>query len=68
PSHWHIGMPYVMAYDVRPLLSLKEKAQILQDAVRHKHILLFEHDPLAAAGTVTPDSKGRLVLDKMVEL
>lgn len=68
PSRWHIGMPYVMAYDVRPLLSLKEKAQILQDAVRHKHILLFEHDPLAAAGTVTPDSKGRLVLDKMVEL
>lgn len=64
PSRWHIGLPYVMAYDVRPLVTLKEKAQILRDAVRHKHILLFEHDPQADAGTITIDPKGRYILEK----
>lgn len=68
PSRWHVGMPYIMAYDVRPLLTLKEKAQILRDAVRHKHILMFEHDPMAAAGTIALDDKGRFVLEKVVEL
>lgn len=68
PSRWHVGMPYIMAYDVRPLLTLKEKAQILRDAVRHKHILMFEHDPMAAAGTIALDDRGRFVLEKVVEL
>lgn len=68
PSRWHIGMPYIMAYDVRPLLTLKEKAQILRDAVRHKQVLLFEHDPLTTAGTIILDAKGRFVLEKEVEL
>ncbi len=68
PSRWHVGMPYIMAYDVRPLLTLKEKAQILQDAARHKHILMYEHDPMAAAGTIALDDKGRFVLEKVVEL
>jgi len=68
PSQWHIGLPYIMAYDVRPLLSMKEKAQILRDAVRHKHILMFEHDPHTAAGTVIRDAKGRFVLERSYEL
>lgn len=68
PSRWHVGMPYIMAYDVRPLLTLKEKAQILRDAARHKHILMFEHDPMAAAGTIALDDRGRFVLEKVVEL
>ena len=68
PSRWHVGMPYIMAYDVRPLLTLKEKAQILRDAVRHKQVLLFEHDPLTTAGTIILDAKGRFVLEKEVEL
>lgn len=65
PSQWHIGLPYVMAYDVRPLVTLKEKAQILRDAVRYKHILMFEHDPFAAAGTIRQDDRGRFVLEKV---
>ena len=68
PSQWHIGMPYVMAYDVRPLFSLKEKGQLLKKAVKSGHILFFEHDPIAEAGRVKYDENGRIVPDKIGNL
>ena len=64
PSQWHIGTPYVMAYDVRPLQTMKEKALMLDEAVRKKQILFFEHDPIAECGTVRREMNGRIVLDK----
>lgn len=45
PSHGHIPIPYVMAYDVRPLTSMGEKHAFLTEALRHDYILFFEHDP-----------------------
>jgi len=65
PSQWHIGMPYVMAYDVRPLVTLKEKVKMLDEAVRRRFILFFEHDPVAECGTVRKDEAGRVMLDKV---
>lgn len=44
PSVGHIPLPYVMGYDVRPLLTLEEKAWVLQDAVDQKFKIFFEHD------------------------
>lgn len=64
PSQWHIGMPYVMAYDIRPLQTLKEKRKLLERAVKRKQILFFEHDPAAECGVIKTDEKGRLALDK----
>ncbi len=68
PAQFHIPMPYVMAYDVRPLITLKEKEKFLADAVQKKQVLFFEHDPLAECGTVRRDEKGRIVLEKTGEL
>jgi glyoxylase-like metal-dependent hydrolase (beta-lactamase superfamily II) len=65
PSRWHVGMPYVMAYDIRPLETLKEKAAMLDEAVRERFILFFEHDPGAECGTVRQDESGRIVLDRV---
>lgn len=64
PSQWHIGMPYVMAYDIRPLQTLKEKKALLERAVQKKQILFFEHDPAAECGVIRVSDNGRLVLDK----
>lgn len=64
PSQWHIPMPYVMAYDVRPLLTLKEKARMLDEAARRGIALFFEHDPLAECGRVRREASGRIVLDR----
>lgn len=46
PSAGHIPLPYVMAYDTRPLLTLQEKERILAQAVAEDWVLFFEHDPI----------------------
>jgi glyoxylase-like metal-dependent hydrolase (beta-lactamase superfamily II) len=67
PSSHHIGMPYVMSFDVRPLETLKEKARILEEAVAENHLLAFEHDPDIACATVKRDDRGRIVVDRTFE-
>lgn len=44
PSVAHIPIPYVMAYDTRPLLTLDEKNSFLKEACEKDYILFFEHD------------------------
>ncbi len=64
PSRWHVGLPYVMAYDVRPLLTLEEKARLLSEAAQRDYVLFFEHDPEVEAATVTLRPDGRFVLER----
>ncbi|MBL4654965.1 MAG: MBL fold metallo-hydrolase [Bacteroidia bacterium] len=44
PSVGHIPIPYIMAYDVRPLETLKEKTSFLNNALENDYVLFFEHD------------------------
>jgi glyoxylase-like metal-dependent hydrolase (beta-lactamase superfamily II) len=44
PSAGHIPIPYIMAYDMQPLLSLQEKKLFLKEAIENDYILFFEHD------------------------
>jgi glyoxylase-like metal-dependent hydrolase (beta-lactamase superfamily II) len=46
PSVGHIPVPYVMAYDMQPLVTLQEKKVFLERAVKENFILFFEHDKL----------------------
>lgn len=64
PSPGHIGLPYVMSYDVRPLTTIKEKEYILEQAEKNKWILFFEHAPKTEACTVKKNEKGRIVVDQ----
>ncbi len=66
PSQYHIGMPYVMSYDVRPLITLEEKERILNDGVKNGDILLFEHDPKTSGATVKQDERGRIIADVLI--
>ena len=45
PSVAHIPIPYVMAYDTRPLETLVEKKSFLTEALEKEFVLFFEHDP-----------------------
>ncbi len=63
PSSYHIGLPYVMAYDLRPLVTLQEKERLLGEAVEGGFELIFEHDPVVISGTLRQDERGRIVLD-----
>ncbi len=64
PSAAHVPLPWVMSYDVRPLLTMQEKAQLLQRAADENWILVFEHDPLIEAATVESTEKGIRIRDK----
>ena len=44
PTAGHIPIPYVMGYDVRPLTTMKEKADFLSLAVDKDFLLFMEHD------------------------
>jgi glyoxylase-like metal-dependent hydrolase (beta-lactamase superfamily II) len=68
PSVHHIGMPYVMAYDIRPLDSLQEKEQILNLLVENNGIIIFEHDSQHECATVIKDEKGRIKADRVGQL
>ena len=58
PSIGHIPLPYVMGYDVRPLITLQEKESFLNDAADNQWILFFEHDPVNQCCTVKRTEKG----------
>lgn len=58
PSVAHLPLPYVMAYDMFPLTTLKEKKSFLQEAVSGDYILYFEHDALNECCTLQSTEKG----------
>jgi len=58
PSSGHIPIPYVMAYDVRPLETMKEKKQILEKAFQENWLLFFEHDPKIELCNLQKTEKG----------
>jgi len=52
PCTSHIPLPYIMGYDLQPLVTLKEKKKILPKAAEESWKLFFEHDPETAFVTV----------------
>ena len=67
PSIGHLPLPYVMSYDVRPLVTLKEKAAFLQKAADEEYILFFEHDPEVECCTLKHTEKG-VSVDRIFKL
>ena len=58
PTTGHIPLPYVMGYDTRPLLTLKEKAYFLNLAASQGYYLFLEHDAHHEVITVKQTEKG----------
>lgn len=58
PSVHHIPLPWVMAYDTRPLLTFAEKKDMLKVAADNNFVLYFEHDPDVECATVEHTEKG----------
>ncbi|NND14816.1 MAG: MBL fold metallo-hydrolase [Eudoraea sp.] len=58
PTTGHIPLPYVMGYDTRPLLTLKEKASFLTEAADKEYILFLEHDAHHELCTLQHTEKG----------
>ncbi len=58
PSVGHIPLPYVMGYDTRPLITLKEKGIFLNQAMNEKYVLFLEHDAVNECCTLKDTEKG----------
>lgn len=58
PSVGHIPLPYVMGYDIRPLVTIDEKSKFLEKAADNNYILFLEHDIENECCTVKRTEKG----------
>jgi glyoxylase-like metal-dependent hydrolase (beta-lactamase superfamily II) len=55
PTSAHLPLPWIMGYDVEPLVSLETKRTLLATAKREEWLLVFEHDPVVAWGHLEGD-------------
>lgn len=59
PTSSHLRDPYVMGYDLQPLVTVEEKREVLYNAAREGWWLVFEHDPSLGAARVEFDERDR---------
>ncbi len=53
PFASHLHVPWIMGFDLNPLLTLNEKKEFLSRAAEEKFTLVFEHDPLVESCEVS---------------
>lgn len=58
PTAAHLPLPWIMGYDVEPLVSLETKRRIWAEAVNEEWTVMFEHDAVHAFGRIVADGKG----------
>lgn len=68
PFASHIPVPYVMGYDLQPIVTVDEKKNILPRVVAEDWKLYFEHDPFFAMATVAKSDKGFIAKEKFEKL
>ncbi|NUQ21636.1 MAG: MBL fold metallo-hydrolase [Gemmatimonadaceae bacterium] len=57
PTSAHLPLPWIMGYDVEPLVTLESKRHLLARAEREEWLLIFEHDASVAWGRTRHDGK-----------
>jgi glyoxylase-like metal-dependent hydrolase (beta-lactamase superfamily II) len=57
PTVAHLPLPWIMGYDVEPLVTLETKRRILKRAVDENWTVIFEHDPSTAWTQIENDGK-----------
>ena len=58
PTIGHIPLPYIMGYDIRPLTTMQEKAVFLNEVVKNKYLLFFQHDAHNQIASLKETEKG----------
>jgi len=57
PTAAHLPAPWIMGYDLEPLVTLVTKKRLLTQAAREHWQLIFEHDPAIARSRLAEDSE-----------
>jgi glyoxylase-like metal-dependent hydrolase (beta-lactamase superfamily II) len=64
PTTRHLKAAWTMAYDVRPLTTIEEKGDFLDEAERKGWTLFFEHDPDTAVADLERTEEGVELTDR----
>jgi glyoxylase-like metal-dependent hydrolase (beta-lactamase superfamily II) len=57
PTTAHLPLPWIMGYDIEPLVTLETKRRILRQAEQEGWLLIFEHDAFVPWGKVEHDGR-----------
>jgi glyoxylase-like metal-dependent hydrolase (beta-lactamase superfamily II) len=57
PTAAHLPLPWIMGYDVEPLVTLETKRRTLARALKEEWLMIFEHDSVHAWGRLAHDGK-----------
>jgi len=57
PTHAHLPLPWIMGYDVEPLVTLESKRGLLKRVEQGDWTVIFEHDAVVPWGRVQFDGK-----------
>ena len=58
PTSAHLPLPWIMGYDVQPLVTLETRRRLYERAEAEQWLLVFEHDPTVISGRLGRDGKG----------
>ena len=58
PTVAHVPLPWIMGYDVEPLVTLESKRALWAEAVRDDWTVVFEHDATHAFGRIVAEGRG----------
>jgi glyoxylase-like metal-dependent hydrolase (beta-lactamase superfamily II) len=63
PTSAHLPLPWIMGYDLEPLVTLESKRQLYRRAEGEGWLLVFEHDPAVVAGRLGKEGKAFGLVD-----
>lgn len=63
PTSAHLPLPWIMGYDLEPLVTLESRRALYQRAEAEGWQLVFEHDPVVVRGRLGTDGKGVGLVD-----
>jgi glyoxylase-like metal-dependent hydrolase (beta-lactamase superfamily II) len=66
PTAAHLPLPWIMGYDLEPLVTLESKRRLYQRAEAEGWLLFFEHDAAVIAGRLGREGKGFGLVDLLV--
>ena len=57
PTSVHLPLPWIMGYDLEPLVTLESKRALWERARERDWLLVFEHDPVVPWGRLDPGAE-----------
>jgi methylmalonyl-CoA epimerase len=66
PTTAHLQDAWVMGYDLFPVETLMVKKRLIREAIDREYLIVFEHDPIVAAGYIRETADGRRHVERVL--